>query len=299
MAAQQAFAYPSALFGMAGVGFFRQAGIEVFAGRLIAGSLQRTGSAAATSISAYLFHIVIVMALKPLIGAWPLALQLALYVAAIAAFSTVFWRGFERPILAARPDYRRGPRRAEVAEAAPPAAPRGRLATATLALGFLGAAALARDAFMANAPWTFYPALVATAGLAVALAQRAGRFAASLGVVARAFILIALALPAADAVYRSSTGVPIAGSLANPTYSYRATDKAGRLRDGVVLHLNNRSTTTVSAARSRARPARKASLRPRSRRFQQDVRHHHPHRVRGLPRAGDRRGDDGSHRRAR
>ena len=69
------------------------------------------------SYSAYLFHIVIVMALKPMIGDWPLALQLALYVATIFAFSTLFWRGFERPILAARPDYRRRPHGPAVAEA--------------------------------------------------------------------------------------------------------------------------------------------------------------------------------------
>ena len=162
------------------------------------------------------------MALKPLIGAWPLALQLALYVVAISAFSTVFWRGFERPILAARPDYRQRPHRPPVAEDASSPAPRGRFATAALTLGLLGAAALARDAYMANASWTFYSALIATAVLAVALAERAGRLAASLGVIARAFVLFALALPAADALYRSSTGVPIAGSLANPTYSYRA-----------------------------------------------------------------------------
>ncbi len=39
---------------------------------------------------------------------------------------------------------------------------------------------------------------------------------------ARALLLFALALPAADAFYRSTTGVPIAGSVANPTYSFRA-----------------------------------------------------------------------------
>ncbi len=216
--AQAVFPYASALFGVAAVGAFREAD-GLFRGPRIAALSFYLGR---ISYSAYLFHIVIVMALKPLIGAWPLALQLALYVAAISAFSTIFWRGFERPILAARPDYRRRSQGPAVAKAAPPAAPRGRLQTAALALGFVGAAALARDAFMTNASWTFYPALIATAVLAVALAERAGRFAASLGVVARAFVLFALALPAADAVYRSSTGVPIAASLANPTYSYRA-----------------------------------------------------------------------------
>ncbi len=216
--AHQAFPYASALFGLAAVVAFREAD-GLFRGPRIAALSFYLGR---ISYSAYLFHIVIVMALKPLIGAWPLALQLVLYVAAISAFSTVFWRGFERPILAARPDYCQRSHGPAVAEGAPPAALRGRLATAALALGFLGAAALARDAFMANAPWTFYLALIAAAVLAVALGERAGRFAGGLGVVARTFVLFALALPAADALYRSSTGVPIAGSLANPTYSYRA-----------------------------------------------------------------------------
>ena len=57
------------------------------------------------SYSAYLFHIIIVMALKPTIAGWPLIAQLALYLAIVCAFSTLFWRGFERPILARRPDY--------------------------------------------------------------------------------------------------------------------------------------------------------------------------------------------------
>ena len=103
--AQQIFPYTSALFGVAAVIFFREAegciqGPRISALGFYLGRI---------SYSAYLFHIVIVMALKPLMGGLPLALQLALYVAAICAFSTLFWRGLERPLLAARPDYRRRP----------------------------------------------------------------------------------------------------------------------------------------------------------------------------------------------
>ena len=57
------------------------------------------------SYSVYLFHLILIMALKPLLASAPLALQLAVYVLAILALSTVFFAGFERPILAARPYY--------------------------------------------------------------------------------------------------------------------------------------------------------------------------------------------------
>ena len=199
VAAQRLFPYASALFGVAAVAFFREAD-GLFRGARIAAVAAFLGR---ISYSAYLFHIVIVMALKPLVAGWPILVQLGLYVAAIGAFSTLFWRGFERPILAARPAYRRAasatpsplPDGAEGgggAEAPAALAPRpggGRLAVAALGLAFVAAAALARSAFMANQPWLFYPALIAAT--------------------------------AADALYRSATGVPIAGSLANPTYSFR------------------------------------------------------------------------------
>ena len=218
--AQQIFPYTSALFGVAAVIFFREAE-GLFQGPRISALGFYLGR---ISYSAYLFHIVIVMALKPLMGGLPLALQLALYVAAICAFSTLFWRGLERPLLAARPDYRRSPRARAEEAARPPSAPDrgGKLTSAALALAFIAAAVLTRNAFMANEPSLFYPGLIVAALLAVALAERVGRLAAGFGVAAQAFVLFALALPVADAFYRSSTGVPIAGSVANPTYTYRA-----------------------------------------------------------------------------
>ncbi len=229
-AAQQAFPYSSALFGMAGVGFFRQAD-EAFRGRIVSAFSFWLGR---ISYSAYLFHIVVVMALKPRIAGWPIALQIALYLAIVSALSTLFWRAFERPILAARPNYLR--RRQGTVEATPVlprslAVPslsgewkrrRSWLASLALALALIGAATLARNAFMANEPYLFYPVLVATAVLAMALAEKAGRFAGGAGLAARTFFLFALALPGADALYRSSTGMPIAGSVAEPTYAYRA-----------------------------------------------------------------------------
>ncbi len=218
--AQQLFPYTSALFGIAAVGFFREAD-GLFKGPRIAAFSFYLGR---ISYSAYLFHIVIVMALKPVVADLPLAIQLALYVSTICAFSTLFWRGFERPILAARPSYRRLPpsRAFEAPQSRSEPIGGGTLVATALGLAFLAAVVVARNAFMANEPYLFYPALLGAAVLAVALAERAGRFAAGFGAAARVLVLFALALPVADAFYRSSTGVPIAGSVANPTYTYRA-----------------------------------------------------------------------------
>ncbi len=248
-AAEQAFPYSSALFGMAVVGFFREADL-LFKGRAVSAVSFYLGR---ISYSAYLFHIVIVMAVKPRIADWPLVAQLGLYIALVCALSTVFWRGFERPILARRPGYaprtlirRQSPpldeRSSEHPMAPSPGQARGdspplplagegrgegkrfrrTLASVALALALIGAGALARDAFMGDRPYVFYPSLVAAAILAMALAERPGRFAGGLGTAARALFLLALALPIVDALYRSSTGMPIVGSMAAPTYSYRA-----------------------------------------------------------------------------
>ncbi|HXZ15575.1 MAG TPA: acyltransferase, partial [Roseiarcus sp.] len=182
--AQGIFPYASALFGIAAVGFFREAD----------GAFKRPAIAALSfalgriSYSVYLFHIVFVMALKPLVGEWPIALQLALYLASVCAFSNLFWRGFERPILAARPDYRAQPVaiRGPAQTGALPGG--GRLASAALGAVFLAAAVVARNALMANEPLLFYASLLAAAVLAVALAGRARRFAPALGVAARALV---------------------------------------------------------------------------------------------------------------
>jgi len=226
-AAQAAFPYGSALFGMAWVAFFREAE-PVFARPRLAAFSFTIGR---VSYSAYLFHLLLIMALKPRIGIWPLPAQLALYLASVLAFSLLFWRGFEQPVLAARPIY--GARLA----LAPALSQRERgfdqcsqrtgrrglfglrpnLVALALALAAGGAAILARNAFMANSPWLFYPSLLATALFALALAGWTGRAET----LARAFLIFALTLPLADALYRSSTHLPQAGSVAAPTYSYR------------------------------------------------------------------------------
>ena len=222
-AAHEAFPYSSALFGMMLVGVFaladrafRWRGVREFSffiGRI--------------SYSVYLFHIIIVMALKPKLASWPLAAQLAAYCLVICSFSALFWSGFERPILAGRPQYCPAPPRIPAAIPSPPRESRVsfRPPWASLALGLavLGAGALARGAFMANRPYVFYALVVATALLTLALADRARPpLRRSAGTAARALLLFALALPLADFAFRTSTGLPLAASAAEPTYSYEA-----------------------------------------------------------------------------
>ncbi len=216
--AQRAFPYVSAAFGMIAVGVvWLSEGL--FRNRFVRGASFYLGR---ISYSVYLFHLIIIMALKPMMAAAPLVLQLAVYVLAILALSTVFFAGFERPILAARPYYGAA-RRAASATVAPQRAPRRLLLGIALGLAALGAGVLARNAFMADKPYAFYSLLVATAVLVFVLAEtvRPHRTGAA-AVAARAFLLFALALPCVDALYRSSTGLPLVATTAAPTYSYRA-----------------------------------------------------------------------------
>src|SRR6185437_6921078 len=65
--------------------------------------------------------------------------------------------------------------------------------------------------------------LIATALLVIALVERARPLSTgAIAVAARAFLLFALVLPFADALYRRSTGLPLVATVAQPTYSYRA-----------------------------------------------------------------------------
>ena len=76
---------------------------------------------------------------------------------------------------------------------------------------------------MANTPYPFYaPARRDRGPRASAERKSAVRFAGGVAAAVRAFLLFALALPFADALYRHSTGLPLAATIAQPTYSYRA-----------------------------------------------------------------------------
>ena len=290
--AQQIFPYASALFGVAAVGFFREAD-GLFRGPRIAALSFYLGR---ISYSAYLFHIVIVMALKPLVGGWPLLAQLALYVAAICAFSTLFWRGFERPMLAARPDYspRRGSRVAPATRGPTPkrAEPRRRLRVARRsACAFLAAAVAGAQRLHGERALS----LLSGAGRRGASSRSRspsapGGLRRGFGVAARAFVLFALALPAADAVYRSSTGrADRRLGRQSDLFLPRRAREPGRVRDVVVL-LPQRMDPRRRHSRRRSRsPTRRRSSRSCSRReLGPHVRHHDPHQFGRVSRAGDR-----------
>ena len=215
--AQRAFPYTSAAFGMILVGgLWRAEGL--FRNRAVRAASFFLGR---ISYSAYLFHLIIIMALKPRLASAPLALQLTIYVVAILAFSTVFFAGFERPILMARPYYGEGRASAPVSIQGEARRFRPSCLSVALGLAVIGSGALARNAFMGDAPYAFYSLLFATAVLALALTTRA-RSTGAVAVAARSLLLFALALPLADALYRQSTGLPLAATVAEPTYSYRA-----------------------------------------------------------------------------
>jgi peptidoglycan/LPS O-acetylase OafA/YrhL len=58
------------------------------------------------SYSVYLFHIILVMILKPKLQHIDLMWQMLIYLIGLVAWCSLFWIYFEKPILAARPRYR-------------------------------------------------------------------------------------------------------------------------------------------------------------------------------------------------
>jgi peptidoglycan/LPS O-acetylase OafA/YrhL len=70
------------------------------------------------SYSVYLFHLMIGMAVHTALGGVAILAQLLAYLVCVIAFTTVFFRYFEKPILAARPHYRDAEETRFTAEAA-------------------------------------------------------------------------------------------------------------------------------------------------------------------------------------
>jgi peptidoglycan/LPS O-acetylase OafA/YrhL len=70
------------------------------------------------SYSLYLFHLSVAMTIAPHLAGLPVAVQVAVYLGICIALSAVFYRIFERPILAMRPGYRRSDQAAAI-DAAP------------------------------------------------------------------------------------------------------------------------------------------------------------------------------------
>jgi peptidoglycan/LPS O-acetylase OafA/YrhL len=96
------FPYAAAAVGLSAVGLFRNLEF-VFAERRILSELGVY--LGRISYTIYLFHLILAMVLKPKLAALDMPWQLLIYVAGLVVFCLVFWRYFEKPILAARPRY--------------------------------------------------------------------------------------------------------------------------------------------------------------------------------------------------
>ena len=119
-------------------------------------------------------------------------------------------------------------------------------------------------------------------------------FAGGLGVAARAFLLFALALPAADALYRSldRRADRRLGRQADLFLSRRAR-KSRRVRHVVVLLSQRMDPRRRHSRRNReAGPEEEAAVRPGSGKLGAHVRHHDPHQLAGF-RGPGLRGDKG------
>jgi peptidoglycan/LPS O-acetylase OafA/YrhL len=102
VASELMFPYAAAALGVSAVWLAHRAEF-LFAGRkLLADVSTYLGG---ISYSVYLFHIILVMILKPKLQQIDLLLQMLIYMTVLVAWCSVFWIYFEKPILAARPKY--------------------------------------------------------------------------------------------------------------------------------------------------------------------------------------------------
>jgi peptidoglycan/LPS O-acetylase OafA/YrhL len=101
-ASELMFPYAAAALGVSAVWLAHRAEF-LFAGRkLLADVSTYLGG---ISYSVYLFHIILVVILKPKLQQIDLLLQMLIYMTVLVAWCSVFWIYFEKPILAARPKY--------------------------------------------------------------------------------------------------------------------------------------------------------------------------------------------------
>ncbi|MDF2116530.1 acyltransferase family protein [Roseiarcaceae bacterium H3SJ34-1] len=224
--AQHAYPFTSGLFGV----------VLIFALTFHRDAFQQPRGFAAicyflgkVSYTIYLFHLIVILLLRPRLGDLGLVLQLAIYVAALIGFCTAFFYGFESPILAARPRYRgEAVRKRPAAVIATPAwfnafDRRLRTTPARIIGLFLAIAggALCNWSFHAGQALLFYAGMIATAfGLIVGLIGlklwRHGFF----NTIRIGLALFALTLPAVDYLYSLTLNQEVRRPGLN-TYSFR------------------------------------------------------------------------------
>ena len=103
VASELLFPYAAAAMGVSAVWLAHRAEFLFARRKLLAGVSTYLGG---ISYSVYLFHIILVMILKPTLQHIGLPLQMLIYLTALIAWCSAFWIYFEKPILAARPRYR-------------------------------------------------------------------------------------------------------------------------------------------------------------------------------------------------
>jgi peptidoglycan/LPS O-acetylase OafA/YrhL len=103
VAAKELFPFCAAAFGMSAIFLFYTLGDAIEMRPPLAGIASFMGR---ISYSVYLFHLLIAIAVHSAVGGASILLQLAAYLVCVVAFTTIFFRYFEKPILAARPRYR-------------------------------------------------------------------------------------------------------------------------------------------------------------------------------------------------
>jgi peptidoglycan/LPS O-acetylase OafA/YrhL len=209
-AAQAVFPYSSALFGAALI-VVLHAVRDRFQSGAVAGACFFLGR---VSYTVYLFHLIAILLLRPKLAELPLPVQLSVYAVALAAFCAIFFRAFERPILAARPRYRGfreegiEPPAAMPAPTLPasptpstarPARTSGWVPRVVTLLALAGLMVAVRVTFRGDMPVPFYVSLLLTAALAnVALVQWGLMRFGPLRVAGLAALLAGAVLPVAD-----------------------------------------------------------------------------------------------------
>jgi len=224
--AQHAYPFTSGLFGV----------VLIFALTFHRDTFQQSPAFAATcyflgkvSYTIYLFHLIVILLLRPRLGDLSIALQLAIYVAVLIGFCTAFFYGFESPILATRPRYRAEIlRQRPVAVIATPAwlstFERRLRTTPARIIGLLfavGGGALCNLSFHAGQTLLFYAAMIATAfGLIVGLIGLKFWQHGFFNTIRIGLALFALTLPVVDYLYSRTLNQEVRRPGLN-TYSFR------------------------------------------------------------------------------
>jgi peptidoglycan/LPS O-acetylase OafA/YrhL len=100
---EQAFPYVAAAMGVSAVALAHKAEFLFMQRKILSAFSRYLGG---ISYSVYLFHIILVMLLKPKLQNFDLIWQLSIYLFCLVLGCSAFWVYFEKPILAARPRYR-------------------------------------------------------------------------------------------------------------------------------------------------------------------------------------------------